>query len=383
MSTSKSFSFTKSKLSILTTQAAKGDEYSDKQVIGLKIAVYASGAKSFLFRYSIGGKKKSIKIGSFPALTVDDARKFALEYRAMVDRAIDPQEAKAQVAAEPTLAEFAMATFMPFVEQYKRYPQGDESKLRLHVLPALGRKKLRAISKQDISTYHAAIRQSHSSSTANRHLSLLSKLFGLAVDFELLETNPCAGVKKFKEAQGSETFLSVAEFKAIFEAMTTDSNPVACAAIKILFLTGVRRQEALGAKWADVDLDKRTWFLPKTKSGVTRTVVLSDAAVTVFKARLADSKGSAYVFHGRDPSKALVDPKKTLLRLLAKAGIKKHFRIHDARHSYASLAVSNGVPLYTVQNLLGHASAQTTQRYAHLSNTAIRAGTELVSQLVA
>jgi len=355
-------------------------EYTDTEVAGLKVLVSKSGRKFFYFRYSVDGKKRALKLGEHGALTVAEARKRALECRHQLDHGIDPQAEKAEQAAMPTFADFALTEYLPYAEQHKRTAGADESKLRVHLLPRFGARKLNAITTRDIQGYHAEIKATLTPATANRHLSLLSKLFKLAVQWERIERNPCQGVQKFKENNQRHRYLSEEEIQRMFQAMESEPNRVIVAALKFLLLTGIRKEEALQARWEHADLERGTLFLPDTKSGKSRHVVLNPAALALLQEQ-PRLDGNPYVFPGRVPGQAINNPIKGFKRILAAAGIE-NLRIHDLRHSFASLAVNSGATLYQVQHLLGHASPQTTQRYAHLSDEALREASVAVAGIV-
>lgn len=379
----KKFAFNKRNLATLAhVGAGKSTEFSDSNVIGLKIEVYPSGRKVWFFRYTFEGTKRAIRIGEYPAIDLDEARSTAYQHRAEVDRGFNPAEARRLKREEMTFKQYAEEVYIPHAQVHKKSFKDDITKLRDHMYVVFGDRKLSAITKQEISTYHGQIKQSHTPAYANRHLALIKRMLGLAVDWSYLTGNAAHGIKLFKEENCRETFLSEDEAKRIFHAMKSDRNPIACAALKVMFLTGVRRQEALSARWVNVDLDAGVWLLPNTKAKKPRPVVLSEAAQEVLRQLHVNAGGSPYVFPGRDPSKPLCDPKKTLKRLLASANITKPFRIHDTRHSFASLLIAGGTPLYTVQKLLGHAQSSTTERYAHLSQGNLRAGVEAIGQML-
>ncbi|EGV27828.1 integrase family protein [Thiorhodococcus drewsii AZ1] len=355
-------------------------EYTDTEVAGLKLLVSKSGRKFYYFRYTFNGQKRAIKLGEHGALSVAEARKLALERRHQLDQGIDPQAEKAAKTAMPTLAEFALQEYLPYAEQHKRSANSDESKLRIHILPRFGTRKLDDISLRDIQQYHAEIKRLCSPATANRHLSLWSKLFKLAMQWERIEKNPCQGIRKFQENNQRDRFLSQDEIQRMFQAMESEPNQVIVAALKFLLLTGVRKEEALKAKWENVNLERGTLFLPDTKSGKSRSVVLNPEAIALLQeqVRLPDNP---YVFPGKVKGQALNNPIKGFHRILAAAGIE-NLRIHDLRHSFASLAVNSGATLYDVQHLLGHASPQTTQRYAHLADERLRKVSGAVGEVV-
>lgn len=355
-------------------------EYTDTEVAGLKVLVSKSARKTFYLRYTFDGKKRSMKIGKVGAMTVAEARKRALACRYQLGQRIDPQSEKAAQAAMPSFAEFALNDYLPYAEQHKRTAGADESKFRVHLLARFGDRKLDAITTRDIQQYHAEIKTSHCAATANRHLSLLSKLFKLAVQWERIEKNPCQGVQKFKENNQRHRYLSEDEIQRMFQAMEAEPNRVIVAALKLLLLTGLRKEEALQARWEHVDLEKGALFLPDTKSGKSRHVVLNPAALALLREQ-PRLDGNPYVFPGRVAGQAINNPIKGFQRILTAAGIE-NLRIHDLRHSFASLAVNAGATLYQVQHLLGHASPQTTQRYAHLSDEALREASGAVGNVV-
>ena len=127
-------------------------------------------------------------------------------------------------------------------------------------------------------------------------------------------------------------------------------------------------------------MDRGTLFLPDTKSGKSRTVILNPDALAILQEQVK-RLDNPYVFPGKVAGKALNNPIKGFHRILKAAGIE-NLRIHDLRHSFASLAVNSGATLYQVQHLLGHASSQTTQRYAHLADSTLREASGGVAALV-
>lgn len=359
--------------------SAKAREISDSEVTGLRIVCSASGRKFFYFHYTVHSQRRKAKLGEYPAIGIQEARQQALEMRAAVDKGVDPLEQRDLVLAMPSFARFAMDEYLPWAKENKASWDADESKLRLHLIPKFGHRRLCDITTRDVQMYHAQVKVSHSAATANRHLALLSKIYRTALTWQRVERNPVTGLPQFKEVQKHTSFLAPGEVQKLLKAMEGESNIQAVAALKLLLLTGTRREEALQARWADVDLDKALWFLPKTKNGKTRHVVLNDEAVNLLREHTR-VQGSPWVFPGRDPSKPLCNPRKAFTRILEAAGLP-HMRIHALRHQFASMAVSSGASLYQVQQLLGHASPATTQRYAHLSTDVLRQASASVSNI--
>lgn len=381
------FEFTNRALKALPAHAADAAshaaEYSDTAVVGLKIAVGKSGRKTFQFRYVYRGGKRCARIGEFPAIDVAEARRIAMSMRAQLDRGLDPQEARDSDKAMPFFREFALNQYLPHAFQMKRSAKDDESKLRNHLLPRFGDKRLCDITRRDIELYHAEVKKSHTPGTANRHLALLSAIYRRAIEWGRIDRSPCAGVKQFRENNASERWLSQEEIVRLYAAMDADRNQVAAAALKLALLTGARRGEITGLKWSDLDLERGIWLLhgDRTKNGKSRRIVLSRAAIELLAAQPCRGV-SPYVFPGRDGADKPIDNlTKPFNRMLAAAGVEKA-RIHDLRHTHASHLVANGVPLAAVKDALGHGSMQVTSRYTHLADSTRRHASEVMARVV-
>jgi integrase len=357
---------------------SKATEYSDTDIPGLKAHVSKTGEIVFYFRFVYRQRKAVIRVGTYPATSIADARQICLDYRGKLDRGLNPKEENDRFKSMPTFTEFS-ADYLKLVRQYKRSASADESKIRLYLLKHFGRFRLSEISARDVQSYHHEIAKHRAPSTANRHLALLSKMFNVAVEWEILEKSPCRNVKKFKEDNQIQRFLSSDEIRRLYEAMENEPNKTAVNALKLLLLTGCRREEILKLKWENISLESSTLFLPEGKTG-SRYVQLNGAAIDVL--RNLDQATGPYVFPGRDgPEKPLNNPRKCFSRLLEAAGIG-HVRLHDLRHTHASILVNQGVSLFMVQKILGHKNPKTTQRYSHLSDSTLRAASERVSVLV-
>lgn len=365
---------------------AREDEYTDLIVSGLKLTVNRAGKKAFLLRYTLNGGKKSTKLGDYPEMGIDEARDVASAMKRQIAKGIDPVASVPKQQAVLTLQDFCVENYLPWSEQNKRSSEDDLSKLKTHLYAQLGKKPLDGITARDVQQYLSYLISTVglAPATANRHLSLLSSIFRLAGQYEMIEKNPCRAVQKFKENNQRDRCLSHEEIRRLLEVMddtspaTGEKNRAAVAVLKFLLFTGTRREEAMSAEWAHIDVEKRLWLLPKTKSGKSRYVPLNDNALEVL-AGLKPMPGCPYVFvspkvrhlpSGQVEYQRLNTPVKTFQRLLARAGISD-FRIHDLRHTFASLAVNNGTSLFMVQKLLGHASPTTTQRYAHLADNSL------------
>jgi integrase len=362
--------------------ASKEKEYSDTQTVGLKVLVNKRGRKFFYFRYTIHKRKRGIKVGEFPALSLADARQRCNELRAQIDKGVDPQQEKQEQRQIPTFAEFVQGSYLPFAYANKKSACSDESKLRVHLLNLFGHQKLDQITTQQIQRYIDGLKTRYTPATANRHLSLLSRMFKLAITWGFISgKNPAAGIPKAQENNQRKRYLSHDEIARYMAALEAEPNRVAAAYLAFLLYTGVRKTEALMAKWEHVDLISRTWFLPETKNGKSRHVLLNSKAVELLQNQ-PRLPGNPYVFPGKIAGKPLNNPQKAFSRALKKAKIE-NFTIHCLRHTTASIAINSGATLYEVKDLLGHSQVVTTMRYAHLADETLRRVSDNVADAIA
>jgi integrase len=304
---------------------------------------------------------------------------------------IDPaSERKARLtvhqadAAAPTLAQFAARYIDEYAKPYKkpRTVEEDERNLRLHLIPALGKLKLKDVTPAHIAKFQAAGKQRPTN--ANRCRALLSHLFKVAEVWgeRAPGSNPCRYVGKFREYK-RERFLSADELMRLADALEGAERkepPSAIAAIRLLILTGCRLSEILSLRWEWIDFERGCLVLPDSKSGA-KAVPLGAPALRAL-AKLPRHEGSPYVLPAERGDGHFVGIQKPWQRIRAGAALND-VRIHDLRHSFASIAVSGGASLYLVGKVLGHRQSRTTERYAHLKDDPLRAVADRTSERIA
>lgn len=360
--------------------SSKEVEWSDSRNTRLKLLVSRSGRRTWYYRYVFRGIKCAIRIGEFPGITVEAARKQALGYGAMLDQDQDPQHEQMVRRTMPTLSEYALGPYLEYARVHKKTANDDESKLKMWILPKLGQKRLCDISRHDIDMHRTEMSKTHTQGTANRHHALLARMLALAVEWDILKENVATGLKKFKERTDAGLFLSSAEISLLIDGLDREPNRVAATALKTLLFSGLRREEVAQARWEHLDLERSLLYLPHTKAGRTRWVPLNSLALEAI-ASLPD-RDSPWIFPGRDPARPIDNLKKPLDRTLAACGLGP-MRVHDLRHCFASSAVSAGVSLAQVQSLLGHQSPTMTLRYAHLASQPLHDATAAVARAMA
>lgn len=378
---SRKFKFSKTAIDSLPVHprdsCSREQEYSDEQVTGLKILVSKNGRKFFHFRYSYRKRKKALSIGEFPAVSVQEARDKALEFRNLLSKGIDPQTEKKNRLTALTFSEFTEKEYLPYATQSKKSWKDDQNKLKADMLPVFGEMTLNDITTRDIQKYIVKITERTSGSTANRHYSLLCRMFNLAVQWQFIKENPCKTIRKQKESGGKERFMGEEEIKRFLAALDDIGMNVATCALRFLLFTGLRFSEAITLRWEYVDLKAGQIKLVKTKAGKARAVVLNELAKGVLQ-DLHAARESDWVFPGSGPKGHVICLKRTFNKVREIADIHD-FRIHDLRHTFASIAINSGSSLYEVQKLLGHHSSQMTQRYAHLADSSMKSATDGVA----
>ena len=244
------------------------------------------------------------------------------------------------------------------------------------IKPAFGNRRVKDLGRKEVDDFHKKL--SGTPYQANRILVLLSKLMNLAEAWEWRDqgTNPCRFIEKFGES-ARQRFLSGSEIAAIKTASTQlllkkEITAHAACVLELLLHTGARSGELASAQWVWVDWKLQIIMLPDSKTG-PKPIYLSDPAVALLRQQYARSKDQAFIFPGRSPGKHIHNLRKPWARICTKAGLNG-VRVHDLRHTAASLALGSGSSLAIVGRLLGHSQAQTTLRYAHLeSDPALRA----------
>jgi len=354
----------------------------DDEVKGLGLRVTQGGSKTFILSYRVGKRKRLMKLGSYGSLTLPKARELARRALMAVIDGEDPLSVREEKRRGVLVRELAER----YIQEHavpKKKPSSvaeDQSLLRRNVLPALGKLPVAEVTRQDIAKLHHQKRETPTD--ANRTVALLSKMFSLAEQWGLRpdNTNPVRHIQRFKEGK-RQRYLSAEELARLGEVLLkTDEEgtepPTAITALRLLLLTGCRKNEILALKWEEIDFDRRLILFHDSKTGY-KAIPLSSAVVDILE-RVPRIAGNPYVLPGRGGKGHLVGLNHIWLRIRARAEIPD-VRIHDLRHSFASRGAGDGLGLPILGKLLGHRSPATTARYAHLADDPLRLAAEEIA----
>ncbi len=345
-----------------------GETIWDDRVRGFAARRQKGEAVTYIVKARLKGRQKLLTIGRHGSpWTPETARKEARRLLVLLEQGIDPLEEKRRERAKKSLAQLAQRFDEEHITKLKPRTQEEYRRLfRLHIIPRLGKKPLADIGHDDIAALHRKIKDRPRA--ANFCLSVLSKFMNWAETKGLRPqfSNPVRGIRRYPENH-RERFLSTEELERLGEALDEELHEhgdiYGVAAIRLLILTGARLSEILTLRWEYVDLKRGLLLLPDSKTG-KKAIVLNTAARKVLE-ELPRLHGNPHVICGHREGSHLVNLQKPWRRIRKRAGIED-VRIHDLRHTFASLAARSSGSLPRIGALLGHSQIQTTQRYAHL-----------------
>jgi integrase len=330
----------------------------------------------------VGGRQRWLTIGRHGSpWTPETARAEAIRLLGIRVAGLDPAIERDRHKGALTIADLGARFLSEHVTQHCKPRTAKEYQRAVdqNINPLLGRQRIADLTRADVQRLHHNFHDRPCQ--ANRALAVLSKMMNLAEQWGLRPdgSSPTRHVRKYRETK-RERYLSMEELqrlgRALAESQTTGTeSPFALAAIGLLALTGARLTEILTLRWAEVDLERQVLRLPDSKTGA-KTIYLNDAAMDLLRTmpRLA---GNPYVVAGAKKGARLVNLQKPWRRIRARAGLED-VRIHDLRHSFASIAAGAGLSLPVIGKLLGHTQPVTTARYAHLAADPLHTASNLV-----
>lgn len=367
------FPFTVDRLARLTAEPKRRYVY-DERVQGLALSITPTGAKSFYCYRWCNGKPERVRLGAFPGMTIDQARRAGAEVNASIARGQSPQQEKRQARGELSLGDLWTWWLESHAKVHKRprSVEEDERNWARHLFDWKSR-KLSDITRADVKALHAAIGKRAGPYAANRAAALLSTLFNAAItDHDFAGANPCYKLKRFPE-RSRERFIDAAEFPKFVAALEAEPHETLRDCIWMLLLTGQRKSTVQAMAWADVDLHAALWRAPGEfqKNGEALTVPLPPKALVILNQRQHLAAKSPYVFPGRLAGSCLQEIKGAWARILARAGMAD-LRLHDLRRTLGSWQVRIGSSMPVIGRSLGHKSLQATAVYSRVQIEHVR-----------
>jgi integrase len=385
----------------------------DADLKGFACRITPAGSKAWVVAYrpapgGRGVREKVVTLGSVSQLTPDQARRAAAEMLAKVRLGADPAADRMEQRKASTLRELIDIFDSQYVGPMVKPTTAVSHRIALAELRAAhGGLKAEAVTKGHIGTLHAHM--SDRPYAANRAVAVWAKLYAWAAERGLVAegANPAKGVKKYRE-QGRERFLTTEELARLGDTLREGEtvglvyqvdetkpkakhapkaenrrvklDPFAVAAIRLLILTGARLREILDAQWSQVDLERGILFLADSKTG-RKPVYLSAAAQAVLAA-LPRIEGNPHIIAGVKDGEPRADLQRPWGAVRRAAGVEG-VRLHDLRHSFASVGAGASLGLPIIGKLLGHTQASTTARYAHLDADPLRRAADTIGATIA
>lgn len=346
----------------------------DLKTRGLLIDVTASGTKTFYVRRKVNGRSGWHRIGRYPDLSIEQARRLAGQINADIAQGRDPeQEAQKQKLTLGEMFEMyiqrhaskAAKTHKALEQDFQRYLKKFKSR------------GLSSISNQEVEQMHQGLGEKNGIYAANRTVELLRAVYNKAILWKLFDgSNPAVGITLFKETS-RERFLSTEEVQRLFAALYSEPNEDLRDFVWLSLLTGARKSNILSMRWQDVDLTAKTWLIPETKNGSGQLVPLSNREISLLDER-RKRIGGDFVFPSTANSGHLEDPRRAWSSLLGRAQIND-CTLHDLRRNLGSWMASENVNVALIKSALNHKDIKTT--IAVYARTAKRA--ELKAKMAA
>lgn len=378
----------------------------DRELKGFGLKVSKGGRKTYVCQYRTAGgrtgdsRRLTIGVHGSP-LTVELARAEAKKILGRAANGEDPAQEKQDLKKRLTVSELCDQYLVHGCATKKPSTLAtDRGRIERHIKPLIGPKKVQDVTKADVKRFLQDVAHGKTATdiktgkrgraivrggegTATRTVGLVGGIFAYAVDCGMIDTSPVLGVKRFADKKGNR-YLSQQELvalgAALREAEAGGENPSALAILKLLLFTGARKGEIEALTWPEVDFEVGYLRLADSKTG-QKAIPLNAGALQVLndqrRPEVNDDVFPAYRGDGHYEGTP-----KVWKRVRSIAGLHD-VRLHDLRHSFASMAVSGGASLPIIGALLGHTNSSTTQRYAHLSDDPLRVASEAVGNQIA
>lgn len=350
-------------------------EVADTKVHGLRLRINPGQSKTFILLKKINNSSRRIKISRLGDLSIEEVRIRAIKLLGKISDGTDPQIEKEKKRAEITFTEMFNTYYKQHSLVYNKNPIHNKNIVNYHVTPAIGNRKISTITNEMIRNLHLKIGDTSGRVQANRVITIVSATYNFYIKNGYWKgTNPCQGIRKFP-TKSRDRFLSLYELD-LFKKALAEEDQLFQDYFKLALFTGVRKNNLLSMKYADLDFVLKRWRIPETqtKNGEVNIVLLSNHSLEILSRRKTenDREGikSPYVFPSDSKSGHLTDPKRSFERIKQRMGVSD-IRIHDLRRTLGSYMAISGASLPVIGKALNHKNLNSTAIYARLSNDPI------------
>lgn len=366
---SKEINFTNKGLSSIKAPSSGRDIYRDTKERSLILMVGYGQSKVYYLYKKIGSKPRRIKIGTFPDLSVSEARLQAAKVKAQIVKgSVFPDRYFSKMTFKQLFDKF----ISDYAVSYKKTWKQDVAIMSkygasLYVL------KISSIDQDIIQELFNKVSMNSGKVTANRFLSLLVTVFNHAIKCDMMVINPASNIKKHKE-KSRDRYLTGEELPRFFSALEIETNKKIKDFVLLLLYTGARKSNVLGMKWENISFKDKTWYIPDTKNSESQLIPLIDAAMERLENRYKEDidYDGIWVFPSLvSKSGHMEKVEHAWSRILQNAGIKD-LRLHDLRRTMGSWMAKAGSSSYIIGKALNHKSQQSTAIYARLDTTPVR-----------
>ena len=361
------------------------DELVDAGRTGLYLLTTKMGSKSLMFRFRspVTNLTAHIKICRVGDIDLETVRQVKIpELRRLVASGIDPRYHKEEkVGSEITYPDFMNQHYLPYVKSRKK-TWGKDKGLFENRLKHEFKGPLRGISRHQIMAYQTQLKeQGLANATINRTIGLLRHSLYIAIEFEFLEKSPAAKLKMLKENGRRTRFLNDRELGNFINVLKNDANRSVCQILLWCVATGCRKNEAMCARFEDLDMDNKLWLIPSenAKSGVARKVFLSQFALDVLKERDTES---GWLFPNKKTMRPFVTVSRVFYRLRKLAELGDDFKIHSLRHGFATYLAEAGLNAPAIQHAMGHQDYRTSTIYIHMSGKNLETASNVIADKI-
>ncbi|MGL3710524.1 tyrosine-type recombinase/integrase [Leptospirillum ferriphilum] len=368
----KVFSFTKTSIERLTP-TGKRERYRDTEKPGLYLDVSPSGKKTFYWCRRLDRKVEWVRIGTYPAVFPETARKRVDDLNTQAALGINPAQEKRKKREAQTFGEIFDAWLYESRDRGKKSWGQDEKRYKRHGQP-FAKIPPAELTRDEIKRLHMKIKEKSGLYEANRTLALLRAVLAWGIrEYGWEFPNPAQGIRMFREEK-RDRWLQPHEMQMFFWAVREEENPHIRDFVITALLTGARKANVLSMAWKDLDLDEGRWRIPETKAGEPQVIPLHPQLVELLRERKKFVESPFFVFpSGPQGTKGhMVEPKAGWKRILERAGLKD-LRIHDLRRTLGSWLATQGESLPLIGKALGHKSTGSTAVYSRLALDPVRA----------